>query len=352
MASVQEKKGFTKAEVISLIGCIIFGVLSYVGFSFNNSPLMAGIFTVLVLGFAFFCLIGLKRIKAAETRRSLWMTVEFALLAGLLAAFMLFFNNGMYKAITVTLQGKTLLQSAAERDIEAIRNQFTTYENDQAAAIEKTCNSLQAVTRLGESSFEDEARFYMQCFFGTCTIQDADIAKFKKNLNMRFLSLNADGQETEFIQENDYKSFKNSVESSLSQIESAVSSWSILLVPQISASAGALSIQQLCEDVPETLTFLSDLKHDQGYPLKFTFVKSGPNASKWAVGEALENYYPAMQSQLAAELNGPTPWTCYLWGFIVNVLMAFTYIMGYRSTKVVAKRSRKGNSDVIGGGRL
>ena len=353
MASKEKKQRlYSRAEIVSLVGFLIFTVLTYIGFSFNHQIVESGLFTVLIVGGAFFAIQALLRMKKAETRLGLWRAIEISTAIVVLVMFVLFGNQPLYKALSsVSKSGKSVLQPAATRDLDKLESIFNTYESQENNAIVEVANSLRQVTGLGNSRFDDNARYHLECHFGTTNISDSDIENYRHSvLESRFLSMNQDGELVAGFQQNDYMTFKTETMQKIARIRSAVNSWSIMMVPQISSVTGDFSIQKLCVDVPSKLTEMSHLHQAEGYPLKFTLARSSSDANKWTVGDVLEYDYPAIPSDLSSKMDGFTTISPFFWGILINLLMAFAYLMAYRSKKVRRKRSDR--RDLIGGGRL
>ena len=349
----KKERSYSNAEILTGVGFLIFIILTYIGFSFNHGIVESVLYTGLFLGIAVFALGALLRMKKAETRLELWMTIEIISAVVCMLVFALVVNKPMYKTISsVSSSGKSSLQPAAQNDLNRLENLFTVYETQEKNAIVEVSNSLKQVTGLGASRFDDNARYHLECFFGTTAISDSDIEKYRHNvLEARYLSMNQDGELVASIQSDDYMTFKTEALKRIAKIRSSVDTWSISMVPQIISASGEMSIQKLCSDIPEKLTEISHLHHSEGYPMKFTLIRSSSDANRWTVGDTLEFDYPGIESELSQKMGGSVSLLTYVWGILINLLMAFVYLMAFRSRKVRRRLSEK-ETDVIGGGRL
>lgn len=349
----KKEKLISYAELFSGVGFFIFTVLTFIGFTFNNSMVESGFFTALILLAAFFALKGLIRMKKAETRMRFWKTVEIICAVVLLALFVFLFNRPMYKTI-FSYSEKSTLQPMAVKDLDSLEKLFDMYEQQESNAIIQVVNSLKQVTGLSDSRFDDNAKYHLNCFFGKTNVSNNDIDNYRDAvLNARLLSMNQDGTLiADDSQDHDYMTFKTEALSRIARIRSAVEKWSLTMVPQFSAATGDYSIQKLCLEIPEELSTLSHWRPEDGYPMKFTLVRSSSDANKWSVGEALEYDYHELTCHLSKRISGFSGSVgTYLLSILINLLMAFVYLMAYRSKKVYVKRTGSG-IDEIGGGRL
>ena len=307
--------------------------------------------TLLAVGFV----MGLCALKGAEVRIKAARIFEGIILALFVVLFCVVLNRPLYKALSVFIDGKEVLSEPAADDLARINNLFSEYELQEGKAITEVNISLSKIQKdkVGRSKLDDGAFYYLKDFFGErIPITQEDVEEYHRMLKSKLLSLNENGDAVASGDDDDYETFKRDVQNRINGILENVNN--PLKVMQMSSSTGYLSIQELCHDVPDFLTSLSTMhlpESDRSF--KFTLAPSG-DGSKWSVAKTtqLEYQYGPVDSSFVRNMEGIHSPLAVVIGLLVFLLMSFSYLIAYRSKKVLIDRKGKIGGDSLGGSLL
>lgn len=334
----------TKADWVTFVGYSLFAALSAVGLSFSMSWPFAIVVTMLLILLTILIQWLLIRLKKVEGHFVAFRIVEYFVLVFYLFAMLVIIDIPMARSLSVIIIDKDRYKEYALQDLAEVSQCLKDYENQEQEAITQCRNSLTRFAYMPASDFSIKAAEYANFYLGHCYYSTSDVTDFYRNiLNRKF-----------FGSFNDYSS---EINSRVDELRSSIENNWEFNSSSLSSAVGRKSIQTLRAEVSSYLTGLSQSVHtdDDGneHAYKFEFFRGSDNKIAIKGISEMKYDYSLSSGRLASEVEDVFPLGLGMFGtcisIIINLLMIFTYVMAFRSTKVAIRKHYRRNKMNIGG---
>lgn len=339
----------TNADWLSIVGIVFYALFTCIGFLFTKQLTMSVAWTLGYVAVVIGLLLILKRLKKIEDNIRFFRVVEYVTLLVVAVLMLFLFNRPMERYFNMS-GAKETLKASANADMEAYIKVFDVYEGQEGDAIESTKISLGKVVGKSKNYIGSDLKEYMTSHFNKAEYMKSDeVISYSERLQQKYLSLNGEGIPEATWIEGDYMTFKTETLERIEKIKTVIESWSPFTIPFTVVEYGYTSIPSLGREIGNELTRLSQSHNADGMPYKF--IIKGNSSAGYEVESALEYSYSLPNSYKEAFLRSLDTSSFALWPFIwsllIDVLILFSYLMGYRSTKVEIMR-QSGNCNIPG----
>ena len=313
MANKQQSGRITIANIIAFVGLLLLWGFSFIGLSYlSGGELGRDIFvSVLITASAALLLWFLIKAKGAENNLDTWKKAEYALLAVYIIFAIPASLFGGIMHFFVVYDQKEDIKLYAKQDLQKIDAMFAEYKDFESTAISTTGTGLRNATGPGQLCDETLNKF----------MDDNHIAHTRESAsNFETIQKNA-------IIGSGFDEFYQNFKKEETDIQNAVNSWSIILIPSKKASLIA-DLAALAERQ------LSQLSNNAKLPV------ISYSSGRYTLGEyqcrnfSIEGGTDSFKFKNALKSASGFSGTALIVVLFIHLLILFNYIVAYRTATV------------------
>lgn len=334
----------TKADWVTFVGYSLFAVLSAIGLSFSFSWPLAIVVTVLLISLTVLAQWLLIRLKKVEGHFAAFRVVEYLVLAAYFVVMLILVDRPMARTLSVVVLDKDNYKERALQDLNDVSQLLKSYEEKEQGAITQCRNSLTKYAFISASEFDNIATDYAKFYLGQCPYSRDAVTEFYRNiLYSKFFST--------------FDDYSAEINARVDGLRSSIENNWEFNSSMLSSAVGHKSIKSLRSEVSSHLTELSKSIHSdedgKEHAYKFEFFRTSDNKISVKNTSEMKYDYSLSSGRLAYSVSAVHPLHIGVSGIcisiLINLLMIFTYIMAFRSTKVAIRKHYRRNKMDIGG---
>lgn len=327
MANKNKSGRITIANIIAIVGIVLLLVFSFIGHSYMSGGELGWdiVISVSITAFTAFLLWFLIKAKGAENQLDKWRKIEYATLAAYIAFAIPASLIGGIMHFFVVNDNKESIKLYAKADLTKIDNMFNEYKEFESEAISRTGTGLRNATGQGQ-------------------ICSASLNKFMEENRIEHNRESANN--FEIIQRNaligaGFDAFYNAFKQQEREIENAVNSWSIMLIPM-----KAKLISNLAESAQKELNKLSS-------NAKLPVITYDSGLRSYTLGEnqtrsfEVEGSVDSFEFKKALQSASGFSFTALLVVLLIHLLILFNYIVAYRTSTLSISKHGEEDGGII-----
>lgn len=314
MANQQNSGKITIANIVSVVGVVLLLVFTFMGYSYMSGGELGWdiLISIGITGFTVFLLWFLIKAKGAENNLPKWKKAEYATLVVYIIFALTTSVFGGIMHFFVVNDNKEDIKKYATLDLNKIDSLFNEYKEFESEAISITGTGLRNATGNGQ-------------------VCDERLNSFMDENHIAHNRESASNFET--IQRNNlvgagFESYYNSFLQQRSEIQNAVNSWSIMLIP-----SKANLIGKIAESAEKELT-----NHSKN--AKLPTISYSSVVRKYTMGDnqqkefKIEGGIESFQFRNAIKEADGFSVTALLIVLLIHTLILFNYIVAYRTSTI------------------
>lgn len=314
MANQQNSGKITIANIVSVVGVVLLLVFTFMGYSYMSGGELGWdiLISIGITGFTVLLLWFLIKAKGAENNLTKWKKAEYATLVVYIIFALTTSIFGGIMHFFVVNDNKEEIKEYATIDLNKIDSLFNEYKEFESEAISITGTGLRNATGKGQ-------------------VCDDGLNSFMETNHIAHNRESASNFET--IQRNNlvgvgFETYYNSFLQQRSEIQNAVNSWSIMLIP-----SKANLIGKIAESAEKELTNLSK-------NAKLPTISYSSVVRKYTMGDnqqkefKIEGGIESFQFRNAIKEADGFSITALLIVLLIHTLILFNYIVAYRTSTI------------------